>query len=456
MSDPLSASPGLPVSASSDFPRLIEFAFPLKQTSLDSVHEKSVRHGHICTLHIWPARRPLAACRAALIATLLPDPSAQQRPPNMADKEWEDQLRRQRRELCEKIGSTLEKEIEKKKKPDGSTVEREKEVTKGGILHWGREAENADTLEWFRQQIRQAYGGRAPKVLDPFAGGGAIPLEAMRLGCETTATDLNPVACFLLKCTLEYPHKLAGQTQPLPPFILRDREFMQAFLKSKGLSKAQIQRRLEKLSHLEDQMPLAKLDLAEGNLEADLAWHVRAWGRWVVNRARRELATFYPTYADFEPLKKNLRPYEPQQMRLVPPKADGSPDADALNPEFTSDDGRRYTPWGAQVIVNGHEWVERQARAQQVRVTKEGNCFIEGSDYGAVNGLARPTERSRVGPAPGGPGRTLALLGLPVFCPAPGRAAAPGLPIPLFDLATGIQPRLFSTRPRCWRRSFRN
>ena len=57
-----------------DFPRLIEFAFPLKQTSLDSVHEKNVRHGHISTLHIWPARRPLAACRAALIATLLPDP----------------------------------------------------------------------------------------------------------------------------------------------------------------------------------------------------------------------------------------------------------------------------------------------------------------------------------------------------------------------------------------------
>ena len=59
-----------------DNPRLIEHAFPLKQASLDSVHEKNVRHGHISTLHIWPARRPLAACRAALIATLLPDPSA--------------------------------------------------------------------------------------------------------------------------------------------------------------------------------------------------------------------------------------------------------------------------------------------------------------------------------------------------------------------------------------------
>jgi len=279
-----------------DFPRLIEFAFPLKQTSLDSVHEKNVRLGHISTLHIWPARRPLAACRAALIATLLPDPG---------DPE-------SRRVLCEKIGGTVEKEIEKKKKPDGSTVEREKEVTKGGILHWGREAENAETLEWFRQEIRKAHGGRAPKVLDPFAGGGAIPLEAMRLGCEATATDINPVAWFILKCTLEYPQKLAGQTLPLPPFVLKDRDFVESFLKSKGLSKAQIQRRLEKLGHLDDQMPLAKLDLAEGDLEADLAWHVRAWGRWVLARARRELARFYPTYADFEPVTKHQRPFEPQ------------------------------------------------------------------------------------------------------------------------------------------------
>ena len=179
-----------------DTPRLIEHAFPLKQASLDSVHEKNVRHGHISTLHIWPARRPLAACRAALIATLLPDPGR----------------RRSARSLCEKIGGKVVKKIEKKKMPNGQIVERSKEETEGGILHWGRETENAETLEWFRQEIRKAYGGRAPKVLDPFAGGGAIPLEAMRLGCEATAVDINPVAWFILKCTLEYPQKLAGKT----------------------------------------------------------------------------------------------------------------------------------------------------------------------------------------------------------------------------------------------------
>src|SRR4030042_2091094 len=89
MTKPFTASPCLRVSASSsDFPRLIEVAFPLKQASLASVHEKNVRHGHISTLHIWPARRPLAACRAALIATLLPDPGNEE----------------ERRKLVERIG----------------------------------------------------------------------------------------------------------------------------------------------------------------------------------------------------------------------------------------------------------------------------------------------------------------------------------------------------------------
>src|SRR5919202_3056466 len=110
--------------------RLIEVAFPLIQTSIDSVHEKNVRHGHISTLHIWPARRPLAACRAALIATLLPDPGTPE----------------ERRKLCEKIGGKVVQKIERKKMPNGRTVERIKEETEGGILHWKRETENTETL----------------------------------------------------------------------------------------------------------------------------------------------------------------------------------------------------------------------------------------------------------------------------------------------------------------------
>src|SRR6267143_573189 len=202
--------------------RLIEVAFPLKQTSLDSVHEKNVRHGHISTLHIWPARRPLAACRAALIATLLPDPG---------NKEKRD-------EILQRLAGRVEKVLKRKKLPSGKVEEIESKETVGGILHWGRES--GPDLEWFRQEIRKAYGGRAPRVLDPFAGGGAIPLEAMRLGCEVTAIDINPVAWFILKCTLEYPQKLAGQKRPLPSFVLKDREFMESFFKAQGFTGARL------------------------------------------------------------------------------------------------------------------------------------------------------------------------------------------------------------------------
>src|SRR5512138_2178843 len=93
--------------------RLIEVAFPLKQVSLDSVHEKNVRHGHISTLHIWPARRPLAACRAALIATLLPDPG---------DPD-------QRREILERMAGRVVRRVKRKKLPDGRVEETVSEET---------------------------------------------------------------------------------------------------------------------------------------------------------------------------------------------------------------------------------------------------------------------------------------------------------------------------------------
>ena len=248
------------------------------------MHEKNVRHGHISTLHIWPARRPLAASRAALIATLLPDPGNAE----------------ERKDILERMAGRVTEKIEHKRE-NGRTVEKVKEETTGGILHWGRE--NGPDLDWFRKEIRKAYGGRAPKVLDPFAGGGAIPLEAMRLGCEVTAMDINPVAWFILKCTLEYPQKLAGQTRPLPEFALADREFMEAFLKAKGFKGARLRTFLERFGHGKGEgTQLGGMAQDDSITEADLAWHVRAWGRWVLARARRELASYYPTYAEFQPL----------------------------------------------------------------------------------------------------------------------------------------------------------
>ncbi len=304
--------------------RLIEVAFPLKQTSIDSVHEKNVRHGHISTLHIWPARRPLAACRAALVATLLPDPENDE----------------ERKLILEKLGGKLVQRVKKVKDADGKVEEKVVEETEGGILHWGRES--GPDLDWFRQKIREVYGGRAPKVLDPFAGGGAIPLEAMRLGCEATAVDINPVAWFILKCTLEYPQKLAGQTRPLPDFALQDPEFMEAFFKAQGLSGQALKTRMAEAGHIsaEKQPQLGFHFLAEPTaqygavLEADLAWHVRAWGRWVLAQARRDLARFYPTYAVFEPLVDVAHKIETRPMRLVPFKEAGAPDLATFNAEF--------------------------------------------------------------------------------------------------------------------------
>ena len=214
--------------------RLIEEAFPLKKVSEDSRHEKNVRHGHISTLHIWPARRPLAACRAAIIAALMPDPGDEGG----------------RAELCRKIES---------------------------ITHWG--TENGPALDYFRREIRKAFGGRAPRVLDPFAGGGAIPLEAMRLGCEVIANDYNPVAWFILKCTLEFPQRLAGKRWPLP----------EGGQRNKGT-----RRQGDKETRRQGETAQLTL-LAEKEALGDLADHVRYWGGWVLERARVELAPYYPT-----------------------------------------------------------------------------------------------------------------------------------------------------------------
>ena len=223
--------------------RLIEEAFPLQKVSKDSKHEKNVRHGHISTLHIWPARRPLAACRAVTIATLLPDP--ENAPPKM--KEEYTRLsgsplpEKQREYLCNDLIASLTRWGDENGQGDWDAKDQ-----KG---RW------VNKLRIARELIQMANNGHPPKIMDMFAGGGAIPLEAMRLGCEVTASDYNPVAWYLLKCTLEYPQRLAGKTTPLPDLNLDERP-----------------------------------DLQKG----DLADHVRLWGQWVLENAQKELAPYYP------------------------------------------------------------------------------------------------------------------------------------------------------------------
>ncbi len=143
--------------------RFIEGSFPVQEVSIESAREKNIRHGHISTLHIWWARRPLASSRATSYAALIPLPDD--------IDEWN-----KRRQF---------------------------------IIEFSRweNSLNQSMIEKAREDILKANGGKPPRVLDPFAGGGAIPLEALRLGCETYAGDYNPVAVLILKCTLEYPQK---------------------------------------------------------------------------------------------------------------------------------------------------------------------------------------------------------------------------------------------------------
>ena len=303
--------------------RLIEVAFPLRQVSLDSVHEKNVRHGHLSTLHIWPARRPLAASRAALLATLLPDPGS----------------REARLGVLERMAGHVVK-------IPTAAGDRMREDTLGGILHWGRDDEGE--LARFRAEIRQAFGGRAPRVLDPFAGGGAIPLEAMRLGCEAVAADLNPVAWFILRCTLHYPRFLAGESRPLPAFALEERDFLEAFLKAQGMTNATaLREELARYGHNDGEaVQVATLPLEVTPVEhADFAWHLRAWGRRVLAAARAALAARYPTYAEFEPARRKGRRrttpriavrYRSRPATLLQPDADGHVSVSALNAEFDS------------------------------------------------------------------------------------------------------------------------
>ena len=256
-----------------DKPRLIEVAFPLKQASVASVHEKNVRHRHISTLHTWPARRPLAASRAALLATLLPDPGDPGR----------------RKELLAKIGGEIVTKPVEETDEDGNTVIEDKELVEGGLLAWGQECDPA--LDEMRKAIRLFHGDRAPSVVDPFAGGGAIPFEAMRLGCDVQASDLNPVSWLILKCTLDYPQQFSAKKMPLPSFVREWLDFVEDFLADK-IKK----RRGNKKRHFSDPAQLALMALPD----ASLSWHLRAWGRWVLERVRADLAPRYPV-SDGEP-----------------------------------------------------------------------------------------------------------------------------------------------------------
>ena len=202
-----------------------------------------MRHGHISTLHIWWARRPLAACRGFIYASLVDDP-----------------------------GNDVEREALLKEVADLASWDavRHPEKVVRAAADGGSGLTGAELLERARQRILDCNGGQPPKLLDPFAGGGAIPLEGLRLGCEVEASDLNPVAVLILKGTLEYPQKY-GQpdSRAVPDYIHRAAQDPAQARFNDG-------------------------NMAEAYRRNPLAADVRYWGHWMLEKAREELAEFYP------------------------------------------------------------------------------------------------------------------------------------------------------------------
>ena len=166
--------------------RLAEVDFPIAQVSKHAVREESIRHGHPSTLHLWWARRPLASSRAVLLALLLPDP---------CDPHCPGQFKETARKLLPTVGC--------------GRGETDAEIRRGllkfiaDFANWDHSAKPA-WLDAGGALVKAAHGEDPPLVVDPFAGGGSIPLEALRLGCEAFASDLNPVACLILKVMLEH------------------------------------------------------------------------------------------------------------------------------------------------------------------------------------------------------------------------------------------------------------
>ncbi len=190
--------------------RLAEVDFPIAEVSRHAAREKSIRHGHPSTLHLWWARRPLASCRAMLLALLWPDPCDPCCPADFKQKA---------RELLPSVQGA----------PGPSDGDLRKALLKfiADFANWDLAA-HPKYLEASRALVRAAYPEEPPLVVDPFAGGGSIPLEALRVGCDAFASDLNPVACLILKVMLEdiprHGPKLAEELRRVGAEIKREAE----------------------------------------------------------------------------------------------------------------------------------------------------------------------------------------------------------------------------------------
>ncbi|MCF6095292.1 DUF1156 domain-containing protein [Microaerobacter geothermalis] len=182
--------------------KLIEVALPLEVINRESAREKSIRHGHPSTLHLWWSRKPLATARAVLFASLVDDPSAH---PDKFPTEEEQEKERQR------LFGIIEE-----------------------LVIW-ENSNNEEVLNKAREEILKSTGGNLPPFYDPFCGGGSIPLEAQRLGLKAYAGDLNPVAVLITKALIEIPPKFANMP-PVNPEARRELSFKTGWKGTSGLA----------------------------------------------------------------------------------------------------------------------------------------------------------------------------------------------------------------------------
>ncbi|MGH9908625.1 MAG: DUF1156 domain-containing protein, partial [Pyrinomonadaceae bacterium] len=190
--------------------RLAEVDFPIAVVSKHAAREKSIRHGHPSTLHLWWARRPLASCRSILLGLLLPDP---------CDGLCPQDFKAKARELLLEVVGTVGSKDEDLRRALLKFI--------GDFANWDLSS-RPTYLQVSRGLVKAAHPEETPLVVDPFAGGGSIPLEALRLGCDTFASDLNPVACLILKVMLEdiprHGPKLAEELRRVGAEIKRQAE----------------------------------------------------------------------------------------------------------------------------------------------------------------------------------------------------------------------------------------
>jgi putative DNA methylase len=270
--------------------KLIEVALPLEEINEASAREKSIRHGHPSTLHLWWARRPLATCRAVIFASIIDDPGEEGVPPELLSKIDQLPLARKYAHLAtedpvDEAGQPLEGEPAKKEKK--ARERRYKLFTFIEKLVQWESTNNRETIRTAQDLILAATDGKPPALHDPFCGGGSIPLEAQRLGLEAYGTDLNPVAVLITKAMIEIPPKFAGRPPVNPDWQTKSAE--------------------EKhLHHWEG---------AQG-----LAEDVRYYGKWMRDEAKKRIGHLYPKIEITEEMaveRPDLKPYVGKKLTVI-------------------------------------------------------------------------------------------------------------------------------------------